>query len=121
MLCFFLLTLLAKSSTRGGPQSFRAGDEGPSDPDQAGVRYGFGKIMKGTASDSEVPQRKLAAMEYKKVLLGKNRNEIVIAYRQHGTLSKPSAVPIFAKAVFMRTDDFGERARVTCAGACPCL
>lgn len=185
MVCFYLLRLLAKESQSEGLKAFvrlmksrltrirlafegEAGckflDFAPQGDALPKFRYGFGKIMKGTATDGEVARRKADAMMYKKVLLGNNRNEIVLAYRQHGTLSKPSSFPIFAKAVFMpkekknewacancgfhkgfvvvkdngeltteiitlkgekrlwRTDDFGERARVTCpGGACPCL
>jgi hypothetical protein len=66
-------------------------------------KYGFGKMMPGDATDEEIKQRKLAAVEYKKVLLGRNRNEIILAYRQHGTRAQGSIFPLYAKGVF----DFG--------------
>lgn len=64
-------------------------------------RYGFGNIMKPTASDREIADRKLRATEYKSILRSGKRNEIILAYRQHGTLAdQPSTFPVFAKGVF---------------------
>jgi hypothetical protein len=75
-------------------------DFSPAGEEQPKFRYGFGKIMKGTATDEEVRKRKVDANLYKNVLLGTNRNEIVIAYRQHGCLSMASSFPVYAKGVF---------------------
>lgn len=64
-------------------------------------RYGFGKIMTPTASYEEIADRKLKATEYKTILRSGKRNEIILAYRQHGTLAdQPSTFPVFAKGVF---------------------
>ncbi len=67
---------------------------------QPKFRYGFGKIMKASAPPEEVSRRKIDANLYKSVLLGNNRNEIVLAYRQHGTRATGSSFPIYAKAVY---------------------
>lgn len=71
---------------------------------QPKFRYGFGKIMKANAPPEEVRRRKIDANLYKSVLLGTNRNEIVLAYRQHGTRASGSSFPIYAKGVFAPND-----------------
>lgn len=124
MLIFCMLNLLAKSerTTSQGLKAFVGimksrltrikfafeGDAGckfldfaPKGEPLPKFRYGFGKMMKGDIDDTEIRRRKRAAMEYKSILRGNNRNEIVLAYRQHGTLGKPSSFPVFAKGVFV--------------------
>jgi hypothetical protein len=124
MLVFYMLNLLAKSprTTSEGLKAFVGimksrltrikfafeGDGGckfldfaPKGEPLPKFRYGFGKMMKATIDDTEIRNRKRAALEYKSILRGNNRNEIVLAYRQHGTLGRPSSFPVFAKGVFL--------------------
>jgi hypothetical protein len=64
-------------------------------------RYGFGNLLPGDASLEEIQMRRLKATEYKQALRGMKRNEIIIAYRQHGMLARqPSTFPVYAKGVF---------------------
>jgi hypothetical protein len=62
-------------------------------------KYGFGNIMKETESDEEIRQRKIDALTYKTILRAGKRNEIVLAYRQHGLPSMGTAFPMYAKRV----------------------
>jgi len=60
--------------------------------------------MKRTVSDEEVRRRRVKALTYESVLNGANRNEIIVSYRQHGLLaSQPSAIPVYAKGVFVKS------------------
>ena len=73
---------------------------------QPKLKYGFGKLLKRSASDEEVRKRRIKALTYKTVLNGTNRNEIIVSYQQHGLLAmQPSAFPVYAKGVFVKTRD----------------
>lgn len=122
MLIFHVLNLASKVSASQGFKRFAQymksrltrikfafeGDAGAKFLDFAPIgeqlpkfRYGYGNIMKPTASDKEIADRKLKATEYKTILRSGKRNEIILAYRQHGTLAdQPSTFPVFAKGVF---------------------
>lgn len=70
------------------------------------IRYGYGNKMKRSSTPEQVFQRKLDALTYKSVLNGGNRNEIILAYRQHGLLAcQPSAFPLYAKGAFVKTNN----------------
>ncbi len=72
---------------------------------QPKLKYGFGKLLKRSASDEEVRKRRIKALTYKTALNGTNRNEI-ISYQQHGLLAmQRSAFPVYAKGVFVKTRD----------------
>ncbi len=73
---------------------------------QPKIKYGFGKLLKRTASPEEVRRRRIQALTYKTVLNGANRNEIIVSYRQHGLLARqPSTFPLYAKGVFVKSND----------------
>ena len=70
------------------------------------VKYGFGLKLSVKSSDEVIRQRKLDALIYKTILEGGKRNEIIVAYRQHGLLAKqPSDFPVYAKGAFIKTSD----------------
>jgi hypothetical protein len=73
---------------------------------QPKVKYGFGNKLSRKSSPEVIHARKLKSQEYTTVLKGNNRNEIIVAYRQHGLLSmQPSTFPMYARGVFVKTTD----------------
>ncbi|HMP02493.1 MAG TPA: hypothetical protein PKD86_12735 [Gemmatales bacterium] len=76
-------------------------------------RYGLTAMKKVSPftkvkmSDSEVNECRMAALKYKSILTGANRNEIVVAYRQHGLRAMPTCFPMFAKHVFVENKHIG--------------
>jgi hypothetical protein len=123
MYVFYMLTLLAKESNSQGFKQFVSymksrftrikfafdGDAGAKFLDFATsgelppkIRYGFGNLLPATASDAEIKRRRQEATRYRQILASKKRNEIIIAYRQHGELARqPSTFPLYAKGVFV--------------------
>lgn len=69
------------------------------------IKYGFGlKYMPRWSTPEQIRKRRVDALLYTTILKGTNRNEIIVAFRQHGLLVKqPSAFPVYAKAVFVKT------------------
>ena len=68
------------------------------------IRYHYGKLLSSKSTKEEIAKRKLEATNFTTCFRGNNRTEVVVAYRQNGTLSQPSSFPIFAKGVFERKD-----------------
>jgi hypothetical protein len=124
MAVFFMLNTLAKSFLTGSGMfklfmtELKArltriklafeGDAGAGFVDFAPVgalepsfKYGFGKILGKDATDAEIREAKLAAVTYKNILRAQKRNEIILAYRQHGLPGRPSRFPMYAKGVFL--------------------
>jgi hypothetical protein len=69
-------------------------------------RYGHtglkktGPVTKAKMSDKEIQERRDAALKYTSVLTSINRNEVIIAYRQHGLKTLGSRFPMYAKHVY---------------------
>jgi hypothetical protein len=73
------------------------------------IKYGFGNIMKRWSTPEQIRKRRVDSLLYTTILKGTNRNEIIVAYRQHGLLAKqPSAFPVYAKGVFVKTSNPNE-------------